>query len=282
MKANEVFSLLLEKLTTAGVSKDLAEEYVWFIRRWNRKDINLGRIKPETLLPKDECLQTVIEVQRILASLSVNKKHPRELGVFELCRYLEVPDAQWKQAKRFIAEFYGKESTAVDSLYESNEGWLLKHSEELLDVALSLNAFFYCDSDLAWMVFQHAGLLGREETERRISTLFELLGPEDGIKLIRFDLHRDNWIFYSHNCGNPVGCIAYLKQCGLSTEQIFALLEEKGYILHLFNLRSAEARVDEIIARFIHEWEQLHGPCYEGLTIEQRDFLIRGPGTIEA
>jgi len=282
MKTKEVFDLLLEKLVSTGISKELAEEYVWFVRRWNRNDLRLGRIKPEAFLPQDECIQTVTEAQRIIASLSMNKVHPREFSVVELHRYLATPAARWKKAKAFIAEFYCQNNTAVDSLYDSSECWLLKESSDLMDVSLFLNSICLGDSNLAWGIFQRAGLLGCEETQKRINTLFELLGPENTFRLIRFDLQRNNWLFYQYNRADPVGCIAYLQQCGLSPEQIFALLEENDYILHLFNRLSSDSRVDEIIARFVHEWEQTHGPYTKNLSLEEMEFLMHGPSKFES
>lgn len=121
-----------------------------------------------------------------------------------------------------------------------------------------------------------------KKIEKITDILFELLGPEDGLKLIEIDACHDNWLFYRYSSDTPARCVAYLKQCGLANPQILELVSEYGYILNLFGKKSAEAKVDSIIDRFLYEWARHHGPCYDGLTLEEIDFLIHGPGKLES
>lgn len=281
MKTKEVLSLLKEKLLTAGLSEEQADEYVWFTQRWNRIDIKLGAIKEKDILPSDECFRTLAEAQRIVLASAMNKTNPRELHVTEIQRFLCIPDAQWKEAKCTIAKFFNKSESAVDLIYDTDEGWLLKTAEECLDAAFYVNYLCQGDERVAWKLYGYAGLIGREKLEKNTEAIFELLGPEDSFKLIKTDVFSGNWLFNRYDLANPRRCVTYLKQCGLSNAQILELLSNEGYILLLFNSTKALPKVDQIIRKFIYDWCGKYGPSHEGLTLEQIDFLIHGPSKHE-
>lgn len=166
MKTKEALSLLKEKLLTAGLSQEAADIYVWFTHGCHQADIKLGLMKPEDLLPSDEQLHTLAEAQRIVLSSAMNKINPRQLHVTEISRFLKVPDTQWKEAKKLIAKFFDRKESVVDTVYNGDEGWLLKTAEECLDAALYINHFCLGNSDLAWKIFRHAGLVGREKNRK--------------------------------------------------------------------------------------------------------------------
>lgn len=277
-----IFYELKDKLLSAGLSSRQSAEYVCFIENLYREDMKLGHVKAGDILPSDTCLVTLAEAQRIVSASAMNKLNPRELSVFEIHRYLNVPVASWSKAKAFIGEFFQRKETAVNAVYAADERWLIKTAEECKAVAHYLNLVCLNNLDFAWKIFQYAGLLGREKTEERINGLVDLLGYEDSFKLIQLDLHHNGWLFYPHDHANPVNCVAYLKQCGLSNTQILELISREGYILHLFNRTNAQAKIDSIIDRFEYDWVKLYGPCYDGLTSEEIAFHIHGPGKLEA
>lgn len=279
MKTDDPFSLLYEKLIHAGLSVEQAKEYVWFAHGWYASDIKLGILKTEDILPSNECLNTLAEAHKIITESAMNKANPRTLHPAQIRQYLSVPDSQWKAAKASIAKFFGVTESKVNALYNADEAWLHKSSEDCLDAALYTNYICRGDSQLSWKVFRNTGLLGRKETEKRVNQLYDLLGPEDSTNLIMVDADSGHWLFCKEV---SVRCIAYLKQCGLSNNQISEFVSRYGYVLYLFNSSKMLARIDSIIHTFLCEWQQNFGPCYDGLTQEEINFLIHGPGKVEA
>lgn len=211
----------------------------------------------------------------------MNKASPRTLHPVQIRHYLSIHDSQWKNAKELIASFFHATEMMVNALYNSDEAWLLKTAEECLDAALYTNYICGNDSQLSWKVFMYTGLLGREETEKRVNQLYDLLGEEDSTKLIKVDAESGNWLFYRQIISNPVECIAYLKQCGLTNKRIIAFVAHYGYALYLFNKPGMLRRIDSIIERFLPEFQWNYGPCYEGLSQEEIFFLIHGPGKLK-
>lgn len=278
---NVLFPALLERLISTGLSIEQAQEYICYFQKWNASDMNSGKPNVEDILPRDEYLNTLAEAQRIVKESSMNKANPRTLHPVQMRHYLSVPDSQWKNAKKLIASFFHATELMVNALYNSDEAWLLKTPEECLDAAHYTNYICGNDSQLSWKVFMHTGLLGREETEKRVNQLYELLGEEDCTKLIKVDAETGNWLFYRQVVGNPVECIAYLKQCDLSNKRIIAFVAHYGYVLYLFNKPGMLRRIDSIIERFLPEFQWNYGPCYEGLSQEEIYFLIHGHGKLK-
>lgn len=282
MNTDDPFSILQEKIVFAGLPIEQAKEYVWFISGWHRDDLKSGKLKTEDILPSDECLNTLVEAHRIVTEASMNKMNPRTLHPAQIRRFLSVPDIKWKESKEVIAKFFGVTEMMVNAIYASNEAWLQKTSEECLDAALYTNYICRSDLHLSWKVFKYTGLLGREETEKRVNQLYALLGPDDSTKLIEVDALSGNWLFYMDTCYNPAECISYLIQCKLSNKQITEFVSRYGYVLYLFNASKTRSRIDSIIQNFLYEWQRDYGPCYESLSQEEIYFLIRGPGKFEA
>lgn len=282
MKTDDPFSILQDKIVFAGLPIEQAKEYVWFIRGWHRDDLKSGKLKTEDILPSDECLNTLAEAHRIVTGATMNKMNPRTLHPVQIRRFLSVPDIKWKESKEVIAKFFGVTEMMVNAIYASDEAWLQKTSEECLDAALYTNYICRGDLHLSWKVFQYTGLLGREETEKRVNQLYALLGPDDSTKLIEVDALSGNWLFYMDTCYNPAECISYLIQCKLSNKQITEFVSRYGYVLYLFITSKTRRRIDSIIQNFLYEWQRDYWPFYEGLSQEEIDFLIRGPGKFEA
>ena len=282
MKSDDLFSSLQEKLVSAGLTIDQANEYIWSVREWHSDDLNSGMLKVEDILPRDECLKTLAEAQRIVAETTMNKVHPRTLQPVQIRHFLSIPESQWKATKAFIADLFGVSESRVDAVYNSNEEWLLKTPEDCMDVVLCTKFLCIGYPELWWKVFQYTGLLGCKETEKRINQLFKLLGPEDSRNLIELDAISGNWMFCKDVSSDPIRCIAYLRQCGLSSKQIPEFVSRYGYVLYLFNNSQMLTRIDSIIQNFLYEWQQHYGPCYEGLSQEEIYFLIHGPGKLEA
>ena len=103
MKTDDSFSILQEKIVSAGLPIEQAKEYVWFISGWHRDDLKSGKLKPEDILPSDECLNTLAEVHRIVTGAAMNKMNPRTLHPVQIRRFLSEPDIKWKESKDVIA-----------------------------------------------------------------------------------------------------------------------------------------------------------------------------------
>ena len=139
-------------------------------------------------------------------------------------------------------------------MYCDDEAWLFVTADSVSVLADYLKSVF-TDADLAWKVFQKAALLGAEKSKERIAAVLNMLGEEIGRKVIRTDINDSGWLFYRFYT-DPVGCIDYLKKCGLTPERVLDIMEHDSYILYMYKegcrpkYNHDQERIDILIQRY--------------------------------
>jgi hypothetical protein len=181
-------------------------------------------------IPSDECFRTLAEAQSIFLSRNDRSEFSVELDSID--RYLKVPYSDVIQAKKDIAGSFGVSDSAVGEMYCQDPEWLLitPESVKLFDAFLRTK---FSDQELIWSIYKEAALLGFDNAQYRINKVFELLGAETGEKVIRNDLQGNAWLFYRWFT-DPVGCISYMRECGLTPDQILNLLKHEPLILYVY------------------------------------------------
>lgn len=241
------------KLISCGLSPKQAQSYVVFCRQFQQDEQN-NQNNLWGMLPSDKCLNTLAEAQRIISSAATCRLVPRELSDFDIYRFLQIPCEEWQSAKAVIAECFGRSEAEIDAVYCNDEDWLFVTADTVYTLADYLKTVFP-DADLAWKVFQKAALLGAEKSKERITAVLSMLGEEIGQKVIRADINESGWLFYRFYT-DPVGCIGYLKECGLTPEKVLELIEQDSYILYMYKegrrpkYNHDQERIDFVIQRY--------------------------------
>ena len=228
-----------------GLSGEQAEQYAKYVAEAyeERSRMEYDRF------PEENCLQTLKEAQRICAGRSKGET----LSAHMIDRFLRVPCEQWQMAKTAVSQYFGCGEDAVDRLYSENEEWLLVSAASASALAEQLLALF--DADLSWRIFRNAALLGTEAAMTRISAVLDLMGEEFGGKVIRVDAEADGWLFYRYY-SDPVGCIAYMKTCGLTAEGILKAVQNDPLVLYLYkedrrvSYNHDQSYIDSIIQKY--------------------------------
>lgn len=244
---SEDFLAELRKLILAcGLSTKQAEKYADYCRI----QFEMQEQKQYGILPTDNCLKTLKEAQKIISG----KSDHIELNEYTIDRFLRIPSDQWQSAKRAIMECFGSSKEAVDMLFNKDEELLLVSKESVSALADCLKVTL-SDEGVAWKVFRRAALLGEEAVKSRIVSVLDMLGEEFGKKVIRADAEANEWLFWRYY-SDPVGCIAYMKDCGLTPEKILTVIQQEPDILHMYregrrlSYGHDQERIDEIIRRY--------------------------------
>ena len=215
------FNELASKLSNAG----LPEQQIRYFIRECREYPNYGtdcyeRIKNHQM-PSDDCFRTLTEAQKICTSNMKESAYPTELIFFE--RYLEIPYSQVEEAKQAMKVNFGCDDSEICTAYSQAPEWLLITVQSVSEFSSYLKSKF-SDCKFLWSIYKRAALLGLEKTQYRINTVLEILGEDVGEKLIRHDLQGEGWLFYLWFT-DPVSCIKYMLERGLTPERILYLLE---------------------------------------------------------
>ena len=243
--SDEFLAALRKLIQDCGLSGEQAEQYAKYVAEAyeERNRMEYDRF------PEENCLQTLKEAQRICAGRSKGET----LSAHMIDRFLRVPCEQWQMAKTAVSQYFGCGEDAVDRLYSENEEWLLVSAASASALAEQLLALF--DADLSWRIFRNAALLGTEAAMTRISAVLDLMGEEFGGKVIRADAEADGWLFYRYY-SDPVGCIAYMKTCGLTAEGILKAVQNDPLVLYLYkedrrlSYNHDQAYIDKIIRKY--------------------------------
>lgn len=219
-----------EKLISCGLSPKQAKSYVDFYLEQLQQ--NGQKNTPNLRFPSDKCMETLAEAQRIISQSTIDKHLTRELDNYNIYRFLQTPCENWKSAKVAAVLCFCRSQEEVDDTFCSDEDWLFVTSDTVYLLADYLKSAF-SDADLAWKIFQKAALLGAEKSKERITTVLDLLGEEIGRKAIYTDINDSGWLFYRFYT-DPIGCIGYLKECGLTSEKVLNLIEHDSYILYMY------------------------------------------------
>ncbi len=210
-----------------GLSAEQAESYAEYCRA----QVELLEKEQYGVLPGDNCLETLKEAQRIVSG----KAERFALKDYSIERFLRIPCDQWQSAKNAIMECFNCAEETVDALFEADPEWLTLTADEVYDAADYLEATF-SDNDLSWKIFCRGVLFGVEERiKSRTAAILDLLGEEFGRKVIRIDAEADQWIYWGYY-SDPVGCLAYMLECGLSPEKILELIEKEPNFLYMYRI----------------------------------------------
>ena len=244
---SEDFLAELGKLIRAcGLSADQAEDYV----RYCQSRFELEEQKQYALLPDEKCLATLKEAQWILSG----KTNPSELHAYMIDRFLQVSCHRWQSAKAAIMECFGCDQKTVDALYDEDEEWLFVSADAVTELAGYLKSLFH-DDGIVWNVFRSAALLGADTTKTRIEAVLDMLGEEVGKKVISTDAENNAWLFYRFYT-DPVGCVAYMKDCGLTPVKILTVIRMEPDILYFYkegrrlSYYHDQDQIDGIIQRY--------------------------------
>ena len=244
--SDEFLAELKKVILACGLSAKQAEAYA----KYCRTQFELQDQKQYGILPAAPCLETLKEAQRILSG----KKEPAELNEYAMDRFLRIPADQWRAAKAAVMECFGVDQETVDALFNQEEELLLLSKDTVNALAEDLKAVLP-DAIAAWKVFRNAALLGKEAVKARIFAVLDLLGEEFGKQVIHTDAAANEWLFWRYY-SDPVGCIAYMKACGLPPEKILRVIQEESAILHMYKIDRRvsyghdQAHIDEIIRRY--------------------------------
>ena len=234
-------------IESCGLSAKQAESYADYCRRQyeTAEQMEYGT------LPDDKCLETLKAAQRIVAQ----KPEYHELQDGTIDRLLRVPCDKWQVAKAAIMECFGCSKEAVDTLFHEDEEWLFISEDSILALADCLKAAL-SDKNAAWKTFPRAALLGMDTVKSRIASVIDMLGEEFGKKVIHADAEEGAWLFWRYY-SDPVGCIAYMKDCGLTPEKILTAIQKEPCILHMYkegrrlSYGHDQERIDHVIRRCI-------------------------------
>lgn len=249
--SDEFVTELNSKLISCGLSPKQVESYVGFCCRQFQQDEQNNLWE---MFPSDKCLNTLAEAQRVISSTATSKLVSHELSDFDIYQFLQIPCEEWQSAKAEIAECFDRSEAEVDTMYCDDEAWLFVTADSVSALADYLKSVFP-DADLAWKVFQKAALLGAEKSKERIAAVLNMLGEEIGHKVIRTDINDSGWLFYRFYT-DPVGCIDYLKKCGLTPERVLDIIEHDSYILYMYKegcrpkYNHDQERIDILIQRY--------------------------------
>jgi len=234
-------------LQECGLSAKQAEAYAEYCRT----QVELLEQEQYGVLPADNCLETLKEAQKIVSG----KAERFALEDYSIERFLRIPCEQWQSAKNAIMECFTCTKETVDALFEADPEWLTLTADAVYDAADYLEATF-SDNNLAWIIFCKGALYGVEERiKSRTAAILDLLGEEFGRKVIRMDVEAGEWIYWGYY-SDPVGCLAYMLECGLTQEKILTLIEKEPNILYLYKIDRRlsychdQNHIDEIIRRY--------------------------------
>lgn len=234
-------------LQACGLNPKQADLYVEYCRtEYEEQDREQYGV-----LPADDMLETLKEAQRIIC------KNPKSTALddYAISRYLQIPCDQWRSAKNAIIKCFDCTKEMVDALFDEDLQWLTLTTDEVYDVAEYLKATF-SDNNLSWKIFCRGVLFGVEERiKSRTAAILDLLGEEFGIKVIRTDAEAGQWIYWGYY-SDPVGCIAYMQECGLTPEKILELIEKEPNFLYMYKIDRRlsydhnQEYIDRIIQRY--------------------------------
>lgn len=226
---DSIFREMISKLRAAGLpdrqAQSFAEECCGY-RDLNRAYFELSE---NLQLPSDDCFKTLAEAQKIYASKD-RGKYSKELDSVD--RYLKVPYSDVLSAKRAMCAIFERSEADVESVCAQEPEWLLISADSVRDFAAFLGTKFV-DQELIWAIYREAALLGLKETQRRINAVLELLGPDIGEEAIREDVCGYAWLYYRWYT-DPVGCIEYMLQCGLTPDKIPGILKQEPVLLYAY------------------------------------------------
>ena len=238
---------LKKLIESCGLSAKQAESYADFCRTQYdlAEQVDYGK------LPDENCLETLKAAQRIAA----RKPEYHALQDGTIARLLRVPCDKWQAAKTAIMKCFGCSKEAVDTLFREDEEFLFLSEDSVFALADCLKTVLP-DKNTAWKVFSKAALLGVDTVKSRIASVMEMLGEEFGKKVIRADAEYGEWLFWRYY-SDPVGCIGYMKDCGLTPEKILAVIQEEPCILYMYkegrrlSYGHDQERIDHIIRSYI-------------------------------
>ena len=234
-------------LCACGLTAKQAEQYAAYCYI----NYELLEEEPYGVLPADDNLETLKEAQRILLK---NPGLP-DLGDYTIHRYLQIPCDRWKSAKNTIMECFSCGAEAVDAFYNEDPECLLLTADDVRESAEYLKAAL-SDIDLCWKVFRKGAVYGGTERFRsRTDAFLEMLGTEIGLKVIRTDAAASGWIYRGYY-SDPVACLAYMLECGLTPEKILALIEKDPDFLYSYKIERKRSYchdqeyIDKVIQRY--------------------------------
>lgn len=221
------FEELTTKLNAAGLPNHQVHSFVEQYCEYQAYDSSSFELFENHQMPSDDCFRTLAEAQKIFASNTDRTEYTTELTA--PIRYLEIPYCNVSAAKTTMMECFGCNESDVEVAYCQDPEWLFITEDAVNAIADFLKTRFF-DRVLIWSIYKKAALLGVEKIQYRINTVMEMLGTEIGEKVIRNDLRGDAWLFYQWFT-DPVGCIEYMLECGLTPAKILVLLENEPHFL---------------------------------------------------
>lgn len=246
------FDELATKLNGAGLPVHQVESFVQRYREVQNYDPVSFELFRDHQIPSADCFRTLAEAQRIFVSRTDRTRSSTEL----LCivRYLEIPYSCVLTARKTMTASFDRSNADIDNAYLQDPEWLFITADLVEAFASFLNAKF-SDRELVWNIYKKAALLGLEKTQGRINNILELLGPEIGEEVIRNDLYGDAWLFYRWFT-DPVGCVEYMLECGLTPKKVQFLLDNEPDFLfeykegckHKYNHN--QAYIDMVIRKY--------------------------------
>lgn len=226
---DSIFREMISKLRAAGLPDRQAQSFAEECCGYRDLDRAYFELSENLQLPSDDCFKTLAEAQKIFASKD-RGKYSRELDLVE--KYLKVPYGDVLSAKDAMCAVFGCSKEEIEEIYAQDPEWLLVSADSVRDFSDFLSTRF-ADPELGWSVFRNAAFLGLEKSEQRISAVLELLGPEHGEAAIREDARGYGWLYYRWYT-DPVGCIAYMLQCGLTPDKIPNILRQEPVLLYAY------------------------------------------------
>ena len=149
------------------------------------------------------------------------------------------------ETKRTMSINFNCSEEEVNTAYYQAPEWLFITEKSVKDFAAFLKSKFD-DPELLWAIYKKAALLGLEKTQYRINSVLNVLGLEIGEKLIRNDLQGGAWLFYLWFT-DPIACIKYMMECGLTPEKILYLLDcEPDFLFEYKEERKLKYHHDQV------------------------------------
>lgn len=237
-----IFGKLFSKLRAAGLPERQAQTFAEQCCGYRDYNPAYAELFKNHQMSSDDCFRTLAEAQSIFTSESDGDNDSQELECID--RYLNVPYSDVVKARKEIAGSFGVDGSIVEAVYAQDPEWLLITADSVKAFASFLHTQFR-DPDLIWSIYKEAALLGLEKTQYRIDNVLGLLGATIGEMVIRNDLQHGAWLFYRWFT-DPVGCIRYMLECGLTPDKIPLILQQEPQLLYAY--------------KEIHAWEHDHLP----------------------
>ena len=254
MMPENLFREFVSKLIAVGLPEHKARIFAEECYGYRNLDRAYFEFPVKQELPSDDYFRTLSEALKIYEAN--HRTYDRSWELPDMEQYLQRPYSDVIAAKKAIAENFRLCEPEIEAVYAKDQNWLLISADSVNEFAAFLRDKLH-EPELMWTAYQLGAFLGLRGTQQRMEQVLELLGEEVGWQVIRNDAKNDGLLYYCWFT-DPIGCIAYMLECGLTPDQIRRVLEEAPMLLYWFKeyRKRSYGHDQEYIDRTIRKYAQ--------------------------